>query len=152
MNEALKNLVLELHTARTQLAAASTERERRYELWALQNREVLEMENAARAQVKDIDALLRSAIVMDFDLTGDKAPMPGLGVRVGHRLLYDEADATKWALDGEHYDLLQIRVDAFDAICEKMAELPNFVLKEPTVTPTIAKDLHKVVDLMGGGA
>ena len=152
MNEALKNLVLELHTARTQLAAASTERERRYELWALQNREVLEMENAARAQVKDVDALLRAAIIIDYDITRDKAPLPGLGVRTSVGYLYDEIDALAWAWDNDRKDLLLIDAKQFEGHLSGLTELPPFAQREMVVTPTIAKDLGKIVDLIGGGA
>ena len=67
----------------------------------------------------------------------NKKPAPGIGIRVGSRLMYDSGQALEWAKGSGL--ALKLDVPAFEKIA-KATPLP-FVSTEDVPTATIAKEL-----------
>lgn len=87
------------------------------------------------------EAQLRDLTLAAYRETGNKAPAPGVGIRIGSKLLYDVAQAFTWAK--QHGLALKLDAAAFEKIAK--ASPPDFVVTEPQVTATIASDLDAVL-------
>ena len=95
----------------------------------------------ARAQLAMAETVLRDAALQEFARTGNKAPAPGVGIRVLTKLVYDLRTAYDWAL--EHKVALELDVPIFEKLAK--AAPPEFVQVKEEPQATIATDLDKVL-------
>ena len=96
--------------------------------------------NAAKAECAEAEQALRDMTIQTYKETGNKAPSPGVGIRIITKLIYDAGKALEWAK--QHGLALKLDISAFEKIAK--ADKPNFVdvVEEPTAT--IAVDLGKL--------
>jgi len=86
---------------------------------------------------------LRQATLQAYEETGNKAPGPGLGIRVIEALEYDEHAALLWAI--QHEMALALDKKAFEKIAKADGKSMSFLTKTAKVTATIATDLATVL-------
>ena len=96
----------------------------------------------AKEQCSEAEQVLRDMTLQAFKTTGNKAPAPGVGIRVITKLLYDAGRAFEWAR--QHGLALKLDTSAFEKIAK--ADKPDFVEITEEPTATIATDLSKVLE------
>jgi hypothetical protein len=108
--------------------------------WEKQNKELIDSIEAANAILDDAEAKLRELTLKAYAETGNKAPVPGVGIRVREKLEYDPLVAFDWAK--AHKMALTLDKRAFEKIAK--ADKPDFVkmIEEPIAT--IATELEVV--------
>lgn len=94
------------------------------------------------ADVGMAETALREAAVEEYLATQNKAPAPGVGIRVTTSYDYYPAEAFNWAV--EHKQCLALDTKAFKDVCKADALRPDFVTVVQTPTATIATDLSEV--------
>jgi len=115
-----------------------------------EKRLAFELENApliqAKAEVEkhlaDADGALRAFALAEYRDTGNKAPGPGVEIKMMTRLSYDPALALTWAMEKEVACTLDRR--AFEKVA-KALEL-GFVKASEEPTVTVAQDLAKALE------
>lgn len=99
----------------------------------------------------EAEAQLRELTLAAYAESGDKAPGPGVGIRVAQQVQYDAAEAFAWGR--EHGGIaLQLDKKEFERIARELNTLParagesSFVTLTEVVTATIATDLAKALE------
>jgi hypothetical protein len=107
---------------------------------------VLRMRQAMQREAADlrqsVERLVREMAVAHYQATGNKAPAPGLGIRVGKRLVYDAGEALAWCKEhAPNYVRLEERLDAvrFEAGAATLEGAPVEVQEVPSAS--LARDL-----------
>ena len=110
--------------------------------WEKYNAQTLDNLTQAGADVAAEEAKLRELTLQAYAETGNKAPVPGVGIREMTKLEYDEKVAFDWAK--AHKMALKLDTKAFEKIAK--ADTPDFVkiITEPQAT--IATQLEIVKD------
>lgn len=93
------------------------------EAWRQENWELFAKADLTKQVTEEAEDKLRELVLEHYAKTGDKKPLPGLGVREMKRLEYGTVSAYAWAL--EHKMALKLDIKAFEKIC--LASLPDFV-------------------------
>ena len=101
------------------------------------NRELIERLAQHREQVSSLKEELKLEAEAEFNTTGLKKLLGGVGIRVGSSLGYEPDKALSWAK--EHQLCLKLDVKEFEAIA-KTQDL-DFVTKEDKVTVTFPKEI-----------
>jgi hypothetical protein len=140
----LPELVHQAHQARLAVKLTAGVVEAELQAWAESHKGITEAANAAKDHLGVVEGALRSAIIADYERTGNKQPADGCGIRVSGQYNYDEKVALSWAAD--HGLCLKLDTKAFGDICKAESTRPDFVSAEETVTATIATDLSKFVE------
>lgn len=91
--------------------------------------------NAAEQAARD------AAIAVYEANPDDKKPHPALGIRVSKGYLYEDADATQWAIQHDMPALLKLDRKAFDKLLKDGVVDGLDVIEVTNVTATIATDL-----------
>ena len=91
--------------------------------------------------VLDTEDQLRLLTIAAYNLTGNKQPVPGVGIRESTKLDYEPGAALRWAT--EHKIALSLDKKAFEGIA-KTSQL-DFVTSRTEIQATIATDLAAVV-------
>jgi len=134
-------LINEVCQARNNLSALKAQKEERYAEWEDHNRVLLDSVADAVEKVADGESLLRAKTLELFKETGNKQPVPGVGIREVTKLEYDPKKALAWGL--EHKVCLKLDVSAFDKMAKTASELrPWFVQVHTEPQATIATDLN----------
>lgn len=140
--EELTEQVKAVAEARDNNERLQAEKADHYERWKRDNAPLLKIAEDAAAEAQEAESKLREMTLEVYAETGDKAPVPGVGVREMERLVYPEGLAFEWATAKG----LALTLDkkAFEKIA-RATHIP-FVTKQPEATATIATDLQKVLD------
>lgn len=106
-----------------------------------ENRAALETLSQLRAVTAQLEHDVRTLATIDYERTENKAPCPGVGIRLTTELEYEPAKALQWAKDTKL--CLALDVKAF----EKVAATNDleFVQIKKVPTATIARDLDAVL-------
>lgn len=114
-----------------------------YLRWMAAEGELIDAETEAAQECAQAEETLREMTLAEYERTKDKHPAPGVGIKVGTRLDYNEHDAFAWAV--VHEMALSLNRKSFEAHA-KISQL-DFVTITEEATATIATDLGK---LLGG--
>jgi hypothetical protein len=109
-------------------------------LWEENNKVIIQDSLNTSIACMEAEAKLRELTLAAFNETGNKAPVPGVGIRVMEKLEYDLKVALDWAK--AHKMALTLDKKAFEKIAK--ADKPDFVtiIQEPIAT--IATELEVV--------
>ena len=105
--------------------------------WNERNKELLASLAEHKENLATGENLLRELTIAAYTLTGNKALVPGVGIREVKVYTYDEKEALKWAL--EHKLALSLDTKAFEGYAKQ--EDFDFVSTSIKVSATIATDL-----------
>ena len=111
------------------------------EKWEIENRVLLEATADSIARVAEEEAKLRELVLQSYRDTLEKAPAPGVSVKVLQTLDYNPQDALNWAL--QHHIALTLDKKAFENIA-KTTPLDFVTIKEEP-RAQIATDLSEYV-------
>ena len=100
-----------------------------------------------RTECQQAEATLRELALVAYRLTGDKHPAPGVDIREGEELIFEEAKALEWAkINSPAMVKVSLNVPLFKKLAKELK--PNFVTFKPTYQATIATDLEKILKEM----
>lgn len=132
-------------TAREEAEAASVKVRTAREVFSVENASLLQDETDAKEQMLRVEETLREAALVEYALTKNKQPGPGLGIRVISTPIYDPEKALAWAK--ERHMALALDVKAFKKLVEAEAEgINEFVTIAEEPQATIASDLAAALD------
>ena len=135
----LKQQVQVVAKARRIAAEKSDDYSEAMEKWKHDNESLIAEKKDAEIDSLFAESKLRELTLAYFRETGEKKPLPELGIRVVEKLEYDLTLAFGYAK--EHGVALKLDVLAFDKMA-KISELrPGFVTVTPVATATIARNL-----------
>lgn len=137
MLEAMKEQIQTVAECRFEAQRAAQAKRVAEEAWRQENGELFAKADLTKQVTEEAEDKLRELILEHYAKTGDKKPLPGLGVREMKRLEYETATAYSWAL--EHKMALKLDIKAFEKIC--LVSLPEFVGIHIEPQATIAKEL-----------
>ena len=131
---------------RINLAEFKARRDRSLELWKAQNAELLSNIGLKEINLQEAETNLRSEALEEYKATDNKAPGPGVAIKLFQKLEYDHEEAFKWAC--KHEMALQLNVGAFEKIVrispDRAGDL-SFVQVSQEPQAQIATDLSKVL-------
>ena len=109
--------------------------------WQVDNADITLVKETFQKECQSEEAKLREMTLAIFKETGEKKPLPELGIREVEKLEYDPAEAFKWAL--EHKVALKLDVGSFEKIAKADKSITGigFVKAEKVVTATIATNV-----------
>ena len=107
--------------------------------WEAENQILLDNQKYQATTLEGCEGLLRELTVKAYFKTGNKAPAPGVGIRVTQALDYDTKEAMEWALI--HRLALKLDVSGFEKIVKANPESVEFVSITEKTTATIATEL-----------
>lgn len=140
-SELLTSRVKDLADARRALEASQAVLKAAAAKFDAENRAELEKLSQLRAVTAQLEHDVRTLATVDYQKTENKAPCPGVGIRLTTELSYEPAKALQWAKDTKL--CLALDVKAF----EKVAATNDldFVTVAKVPTATIARDLDAVL-------
>jgi len=109
--------------------------------WEKENAGFLEKVKQSTYTVDIEEDELRQLTIKAYEETGNKAPVPGVGIREVTKLDYEQPEALHWAI--EHTMALSLDKKAFEKIV-KASPLPFVTITHP-VEATIAQNLEEVL-------
>jgi len=116
----------------------------------LEHRVFLESRKATRITLDEAEAQLRNLALAAFARDPDnKAPGPGVGIRVTTNLEYDQKEALDWAL--KHRFAVTLDKKEFERLARELNTPPPCVTKTERPVATIASDLSKALGLPAKG-
>lgn len=105
------------------------------------NRDVFNALSVAKEECTKAEQTLRDLTLQAYQETGNKAPAPGVDVRIITKLIYDAGEALEWAK--QHVLALKLDTPVFEKIAK--ASKLDFVEMREEPQATIATDLSKVL-------
>ena len=107
-------------------------------VWESRNKDIIDASATHKARLEEAEKILRDLTIAVYNLTGNKHPAEGVGIRETTKLDYDPAEAMKWAI--EHKLALQLDTKKFvDYAKDGSIE---FVTVMVVPQATIAKELE----------
>lgn len=94
---------------------------------------------AANLALKSAEEELRRMTLEAYQLTGNKKPAPGVGIRIMKALDYEECQAIEWAVEACAYNCLKLDKKNFEKAAEALAL--DFVTINTVPQATISKEL-----------
>ena len=137
--EELQAQVIVVAKARRIAAEKSDDYSEAMEKWKHDNESLIAEKKDAEIDSLFAESKLRELTLAYFKETGEKKPLPELGIRVVEKLEYPELIAFQWA--NEHSLALMLDKKAFEAIVKAQPTTFNFVKIEKVATATIATNL-----------
>ena len=131
--------------ARKKVQEATEQKTSAYQKWVEANQPLIDHESNAKSACQEAETELREMTLQSYAETGNKAPAPGVGIRVRTILGYLASEALEWAV--EHKLALKLDTSTFEKIA-KTSNLP-FVNITDEAQATIATELAKI-ELEGG--
>lgn len=135
--EELKEQIKVVVKARQKTMELKRQRDALLEDWNKANQGLFDALTQAGAEVAVVEAKLRELTLQAYAETGNKAPLPGVGIREVMKFEYDGKEALQWAID--HKMALKLDEVKFKN-CVK-ADPPDFVnvITEPqaTISPNL---------------
>lgn len=141
--ENLKSLVMQLATARRDYDQACAEMDVRLAAFRLDNNREIERVDRARTLRDDIEGEIRARTYT----AEERAPAPGLTVKITTKLTYFPKDAVVWAMQNGHENLLAINTRGFEQVAKGLRL--DFVIITELPTVTIARDLTEAAAQIG---
>lgn len=135
----LKDQIIAVARARQAVALLRDAKRQSLSEWEVANNSLLATLKTAEMFCAESEAILRGLILAEYAATGDKAPAPGVGIRLITKLTYVEEDAFAWAV--EHKVALKLNTGVFEKMA-KVSFLP-FVLISQEPQATIASELKE---------
>lgn len=142
MTEEIKAQIKVVVEARQKAAKVAEAKRASLAEWEKQNISLISESEVANANLDDAEEKLRELTIANFNETGNKAPVLGVGIREGVTLVYDAEIALKWAM--EHKMSLSLNKGAFERLVRATPGAFGFVKINPKITATIAKELEVV--------
>ena len=136
----LKSQIRVVVEARVRATKLKEQRDAVLEAFNKANQGLFDTLTQASAEVAEVEATLRELTLLAYAETGDKAPVPGVGIREVTKLDYDKATAFRWAT--EHVLALKLDTTAFEKIVK--ATPLDFVRIYQEPLATIATQLEVV--------
>ncbi len=134
-------------TLREEAASLKAVLAERQAIWEAENATLLSDYKAKKDLLEGAEGDLRATACLAFTdgaLAGNKAPFPGIGIRVQAKLSYEPSTAFDWAK--EHGIALSLDKSAFEALARTSIDRTlAFVGRYQEVTATIATDLRKAL-------
>jgi hypothetical protein len=98
------------------------------------NAEIIERVANLKKKMAEEEERLRDLTLAVYDVTGDKKPAPGVGIRVVQKVEFDEDKALVWAKD--HRVCLSLNEKAFKALAKTQWDptMPCKVVETPQAT------------------
>ena len=142
--DVMLDLVRRVAEARREAATTNEAVKAARAAWEETYADLLALQRDEKQAVERAEAELRALAVATYETTRNKAPAPGVAIRVSTQLVYDEAHALTWARE-TGLALIPESVDrrALEKIA-KATPLP-FVSYEEEASATLAKDLDAVL-------
>ena len=111
-----------------------------YDAFLAENVEFFTDVTFAANMVGEEEARLRELTIEVYNATGNKAPVPGVSVKIFQTLDYDSKQAFDWAVD--HKIMLKLDVPAFEKMSKMAPETrPGFVTITEEPRAQIASEL-----------
>ena len=110
----LTNQIREVATSRVAKASLDQQVKDSRAAWETENQVLIDQQNNQRITLEGCEAKLRGLTIEAYELTGNKQPVPGVGIRETTKLGYDEGVAFAWAV--EHKLALKFDKPAFEKI------------------------------------
>lgn len=132
-NQELRQTVLALASARRDLAQARADVTTVEE----EHADVYERLTVFATEVSRLEGKLRTT---EYSAS-NKAPAPGLTVKMVTRLTYNYEDARYWAIADEHYNMVTLDTKAFEKAAAALQLELDFVTIEKVPQVSIARDL-----------
>lgn len=107
--------------------------------WEDENRELLDSIIAEGIRLREEEETLRAATLEAYRETGNKKPVPGVGIRIVKDLDYEECQAIEWAVEAGAENCLKLDKKNFEKAAEALAL--DFVTINSIPQATIAKEL-----------
>ena len=137
MND-LENQVRVVAEARKKADEVSHNLRSSQSIWEVANHTLFEENELAKIQCGESEQLLRELTLQAYALDPtNKAPAPGVSVKIFQVLSYEQAEAMKWA--SEHRVALKLDVSTFEKISK--VDKPSFVTITEEPRAQIAKSL-----------
>ena len=119
-----------------------------YEEWLADNAQIFLIDLGEKeAELAKAEELLREAGLKEYEVTGDKKPFPGVGIRVREKVVYPPEEALLWA--NEHHIALVLDTKEFEKMMKDLSVRPSWVSLDEVPTATIATDLGAVLEGVG---
>ena len=151
----LREYVVRVAELREGLATLQLEVKAAQQAFALAHADLLSDVAIRAAAVTTAEAELRAVALERFSATEDKAPAPGVSIRIQKRIQYDREQALAWA-KAKFYApwstsigvaagvALTLDTKAFEGLAKHDRTVPAQVIDEPQAT--IAKDLRAALE------
>ena len=136
MNMDLQRAVVE---SREREHVLKVEKDAAYSAFLEANAELTRTYYDAGVVTNQAEEALREAALGKYEVTKDKKPLPGVGIRVAEKLVYPEGQALLWAND--HKMALVLDKREFERLMKAQAVKPGWVTVQEEVSATIATDL-----------
>jgi len=125
MTEILKEQIKVVATARQRTLAFKNQRDALLEEWNKTHQVLFDALTQSSADVAIEEAKLRELTLLAYAETGNRAPVPGVSVKIFQMLDYDPKEALKWAIS--HRLALKLDVPAFEKIA-KVEDIPFVII------------------------
>ena len=109
----------------------------RKETFNQQNASLIEHISQLKMSIDDCKAILKENAEVEYEKTGDKKLLGGIGIRISTQLTYDEKEALEWAKN--HQLCLTLNKKEFETLA-KIQEI-GFVKKQEKITVTFPKEI-----------
>jgi len=139
----LRALVVELADARSRYEEARVECERREAAFKLANETIFLAADQAKTLRDDIEGQIRARQYSGIE----KAPAPGLSVKMVTTVNYTPSTAFGWAVENQHHNLLTLNARAFEQVAKGLRL--DFVIIGAVPQVTIARDLAPAAARIG---
>ena len=137
----LINQIQVVARAREKVVAAKKARHDAQVAWEESNASLFQAEVVASGGCAGAESLLRDFTIEAYNLTGNKQPVPGVGIRETTKLEYDPKVALNWGI--EHHGIaLKLDTKAFETVVKATPGIVDFVTTTIVIQATIAKELE----------
>ena len=137
----LDEQIKKVHKLRGDVAFLQTAEANLKKVFLHDNQELYDTMDKVKTECAEAEQALRELTLQAYKDTGNKAPSPGVGIRIITKLIYDVGKAFEWAK--QHGLALKLDTPAFEKIAK--ASKPDFVENREEAQATIATDLSKVL-------
>ena len=137
----LQGQIRQVAAQRHLVCQLTDEYDRERKAWQESHAELCESYDTAKADLMEQEQTLRDTVVPVYQQTGNKAPAPGVGVRIITELAYEPAQALDWAKS--HEMALALDKRAFESIAK--VQCLEFVRRVMVPQATIATNLDKAL-------
>lgn len=138
--EELQQQIQLVAKARQAATEASNIQRNALDKWQMENSSLIMKNAETKAVVEVEEAKLRELTLAFYAETGNKKPLPEVGVRVGKRLEYRADQALDWAID--HELALKLDVSTFEGLVKSTPGSFPFVTIEDVPNATIATNIE----------
>mgnify|MGYP001576195760 CR=1 FL=1 len=142
----LLTLVEDVDKARTDYAGLKADLDAKRKVFDIEHAPLIDAVGLAGQEVAVAETACRIAAVNWYILTGKqhKQPLPGVGIRVLRKVIYDAKEAGRWCR--EHNMFMAVEWKLFERFAKDNPETVACVTLEEELQATIAPNLGKVLE------